>query len=191
VTAGHGKFKTQLKILTGRKWTAISWAKDLEDTLKDKGGATKLRKAYEAVGHDLNVTSLCLYSGPAQGRSGVAWPEPSHWPWGGGLKLGWLSAGDSTLRKASVADELLRHFRALLPQVGTFVLPHHGSENNFDAARLDAISPAVTVVPADAYKKWRHPGSSVVQAVASRGLPMRVVTSDPRSALIERGHVWK
>lgn len=191
VTAGRRKFMTQLKALTGRKWTATSWGKDLGDTLKDKGGATKLRKAYEAVGHDLNVTSLCLYSGPAQGLKGAAWREPSHWPWWGWPAAGWLSAGDSTLRKASIGDELLRHFRALLPQVGTLVLPHHGSENNFDAARLDAISPALAVVAADAYKKWRHPGSSVVQAIASRGLPMRVVTSDPRSALIERGRVWK
>lgn len=191
VTAGHRKFRSALVNITKLRWSASSWREDLNKTLKAKDGAKKLRDAYQSVGLELNLTSLCLYSGPAQGIDAYSFHKMPPCFCCGNSKAGWLSVGDTTLHKPSIRSELLGHYKALLPKVGSFVLPHHGSDDNFDAGLFDAINPDLAVVAADTYKTWRHPGISVVQAVASRGVPMRLVTSDRRSALSECGEVWK
>lgn len=71
----------------------------------------------------------------------------------------------------------------------TLTIPHHGSENNFNAELLTRVDPSFCVVAADAVGKWRHPGSAIVQAVASHGLFLSVVTSETPSEVEERGEV--
>lgn len=191
VKVGHRRFMLALRKTTNLKWTTSSWGGDLKKVLSDNDGAAKLRCAYQSIDLDLNVTSLCLYSGPAQGVCARSFCVGPCFCCCSNSRAGWLSVGDTTLRKASIGREILGHFRVLLPKIGSFVLPHHGSDNNFDAGLFDAINPSLAVVAADRNKTWRHPGSSVVQAVASRGVPMRVVTSDERSTLSQFGEVLK
>lgn len=64
-------------------------------------------------------------------------------------------------------------------------VPHHGSENNFDPELVETVEPNLCVVAAAQYKGWRHPGTTVVQNIASLGIPLAVVTNGPASRLIE------
>lgn len=157
-------------------------------------GQSALKLAYGATNSDLNLSSLCIYSGPA-GR--IAQPKNVqvhrygcdkysiarrryHVPNQDG-RTAWLSTGDACLKETERRRALYAHFGLLLENVYSLTLPHHGSSHNFDGELLDVIQPKVCVTAADKYSNWNHPGSAVVQAVASRGLELAVVTSDSRA----------
>lgn len=149
------------------------------------GGA--LGEAYETVAN-LNVTSLCLYSGPVGGAleryweaqiGALAWREHGH-------RLGWLGTGDADLKKLARREAFLAHYDHYLAETQTLLLPHHGSAHNFAPDLLDKVAPELTVAAADAYSDWKHPGSAVVQSVYARGYPLWTVTSSAVSRLTER-----
>lgn len=155
-----------------------------------------LADAYKTVNKDLNVTSLCVYSGPVE-------PHPPHRAHhhvvtgnlprrclisGHDDRLGWLGTGDAALKEQARREAFLAHYGRLLQQVHTFMVPHHGSEGNFDKALLTAINPSHCIAAADYVKNWRHPGTIVVQAAASYGGGLSVVTSAPASQVYEE--IW-
>ena len=152
-----------------------------------------LKDAYTAVAYDLNVTSLCLYSGPAlfnpkgtrrflDGRHGGAAVQAAG---GDDIRLGWLGTADADLKQTYRRSNFLHHYDNLLSQVATMTLPHHGSARNFHKELL-GIGADVHIVPAAQYRSWPHPGASVVQSVFSAGKALHVVTSAPVSRSNER-----
>lgn len=155
-------------------------------------GLPHLIAAYSEVAKDLNVTSLSLYSGPVPHDLLAATPTPQIRFFSGAhqylpdhARVAWLGTGDAALKSGDKRKAFLEHYGNLLGQVCTLVLPHHGSEGNFDVELLDVIKPAACVAAADRFAKWRHPGSAVVQAVASAGKWLIVVTSAPVTAVSE------
>lgn len=164
----------------------------LEDTKYVKTLITqdvgKLVAAYKTLSKNLNVTSLIVYSGPihvgcqphfikthnfgSPMRHWVDWSYPNHEG-----RVGWLGTGDAELKQKNRREAFFKHFGKLLDLVYTFTLPHHGSEGSFDKSLLEKIKPRHCVVAADHMPNWRHPGTSVVQAVASAGSVLSVVTS--------------
>lgn len=149
-----------------------------------------LKAAYAAINADLNVTSMCLYSGPVPTFKP---PESLHggkfgiWDVSGPGKSGvaWLGTGDAALANKNRLKAFFKHYGALLQEVVTMTLPHHGSEHNFDAKLLDRIQPSFCIASADRFSNWRHPGTSVVQSVASTGRFLSVVTSNVESEVTE------
>lgn len=134
----------------------------------------------------LNVTSLCLYSGPPEAEHGERsarlgalhyLPHPTQ-------KLAWLGTGDAALKKPARLAALLKHYDHLLPMVGSLQLPHHGSDHNFHPDLVVAIDPSVVVAPAKS-TKWRHPGSGVIHGLANFGLPLWNVTDAVLSETVE------
>jgi hypothetical protein len=168
----------------------------IEDWLKVTANVQKLVTtdrdllvaAYSAVFKDFNLTSLCLYSGPAHGtsrglkrlRSGMFGCVR-----GDSERPGWLGTGDAALKQASRRNAMLRHYGSLLREVGTLLLPHHGSDHNFGPALLRRIRPEACVASADRYSNWKHPGPHTVQAICSQPAHLQVVTSKPPSLAIE------
>jgi hypothetical protein len=145
--------------------------------------------AYSAVSKDFNLTSLCLYSGPARGTT-LGLPRSRRGIFGcvhaDNERPGWLGTGDAALKQASRRNAMLRHYGSLVREVGTLLLPHHGSDHNFDPALLRRIRPEVCVASADRYSNWKHPGPHTVQAVCSQPGVLQVVTSQPASRAQER-----
>lgn len=149
-----------------------------------------LKAAYAAINADLNITSMCLYSGPVPtfkppeslhlGKFG-AWSvsEP------GKSGVAWLGTGDAALADKKRLNAFFKHYGSLLQEVVTMTLPHHGSEHNFNVALLDHIQPSFCIASADRFSNWRHPGTSVVQSVASMGRFLSVVTSNVESEVTE------
>lgn len=149
-----------------------------------------LSAAYASINKNLNVTSLCLYSGPvAEIPKPIVSYTASFGKWHtSGISDGrgaWLTTGDAALKEAKRRKPFLKHFGKLLDLVTTLTLPHHGSEHNFDSELISAVRPAMFVVAADFHKGWRHPGSSVIQAVASAGGVVSVVTASELSVVNE------
>ncbi|WP_143010772.1 hypothetical protein [Cupriavidus necator] len=148
-----------------------------------------LKSAYAAIHADLNVTSMCLYSGPVPtfnqpasryfGRFGQ-WTVSSR-----KSGVAWLGTGDAALADRKRLKAFFKHYGALLQEVVTMTLPHHGSEHNFDVELLDHIQPSFCIASADRFSNWLHPGTSVVQSVASTGRFLSVVTSDVESEVAE------
>jgi hypothetical protein len=149
-----------------------------------------LAGAYAAVARDLNLTSMCLYSGP---RATPAVPVLHHVHFGrssrcrhgGRQRVAWLATGDAALKEKQRRADFIEHYRGLFPQVVTLTLPHHGSDRNFHPELLSAANPAICVASADAFSTWKHPGPHTVQGVCGQGRLLHVVTSDPRSTVRE------
>ncbi|WP_245423898.1 hypothetical protein [Rhizobium sp. M1] len=168
-----------------------SWLEDIENlkTLLTSDVAD-LIAAYDAVTVDLNITSLCLYSGPVNGFSlsmrgeSFATNKGEHW-WLLSHRVAWLGTGDAALASGKRRKAFLKHYGRLLNNVGVLTLPHHGSENNFHDELVTKISPRLTMAAADRYSKWRHPGAYVVQSICSHGSAVHVVTSKLPSLLRE------
>lgn len=161
---------------------------DLQTIVIDHVAA--LSAAYASINKNLNVTSLCLYSGPAsQGQKPKISYAASFGKWRttriSDERVAWLTTGDAALKEPKRRKPFLKHYGKLLDQVTTLTLPHHGSEDNFDPELIFAVKPSMFVVAADYHKGWRHPGSTVIQAVASAGGVVSVVTASELSGVEE------
>lgn len=149
-----------------------------------------LSAAYASINKNLNVTSLCLYSGPVPQA-----PKPKmsyaasfgKWrtTWISDERVAWLTTGDAALKESKRRKPFLKHYGKLLDLVTTLILPHHGSEHNFHPELIFAVKPLMFVVAAGYHKGWRHPGSTVIQAVASAGSMISVVTESELSEVEE------
>lgn len=148
----------------------------------------KLVAAYAKVAKDFNVTSMCLYSGPA--RDSAAGLRRRRFGSFGRISArsarpGWLGTGDAALKDGKRRNAMLRHYGKLLREVGTFLLPHHGSDHNFHANLLKRIRPEICVASADDYSNWKQPGPQTVHAVCSQPAVIHVVTSAVESVAAE------
>lgn len=174
-----------------KKLEDVGFVRDLVTT-----DITKLSRAYKAIAKDLNLTSLCLYSGPpGRPRAGrmaeaaMTFGRMYTKSTGADTRTAWLGTGDAALKQIARRERFVTHYGSLLAEVTTFTLPHHGSDHNFDAQLLDNINPLICVAAADRYKTWQHPGSHTIQAVCSHPAIAHVVTSDACSAVFEEVHL--
>lgn len=163
-------------------------ATDMEKIVTQYSAA--LASAYAEINKNLNVTSLCLYSGPLPQATMPKFSYKAELGKWQTVKIqaervAWLSTGDAALKQPNRRKPFLAHYGKLLKQVMTLTLPHHGSDHNFHADLITAIEPVKFVVAADRYGDWRHPSSAVVQAVASFGRSVSVVTSEIASTVSE------
>ena len=162
-----------------------------------------LRTAYLRVAkvQNLNVTSMSLFSGPRT-HPYTLWERRGfrHLDQGAGnwrrlhdprvTEIGWLGTGDAMLANKQRWTSFQKHFEDVAAQVITAVLPHHGSEDNHQLDFLDWFPHLrEVVVAADPPPHWRHPASRVVIDAASKGIPLKLVTSAPGTELIET-FVW-
>lgn len=153
-------------------------------------GVPDLTVAYEAVASDFNLTSLCLYSGPkTKGCETEALYQARLGSYFLGLaprqEIGWLATGDAALNAKIRAKALIEHYGVHIENTGTLTVPHHGSDHNHNSELITKIDAFVHVAAADTYSKWRHPGSKIMQCVASMGRFLSVVTSNTKSEVEE------
>jgi hypothetical protein len=159
---------------------------NVEDLLTTK--VAHLAAAYKDVEKDLNITSMSLYSGPAdptnvgahRARFGT-WQRIAEQH----SSLGWLGTGDAKLSETGRRRAFLKHYQVHLPAVGTLTLPHHGSDDNFHLDLLTKICANFYVAASDAFSNWRHPGTATIQGVAGAGKFVSNITSSVRSRFFE------
>jgi competence protein ComEC len=71
-------------------------------------------------------------------------------------------------------NQLLERFkgeRAVLKS-DVLVVPHHGSRTSSTDAFIDAVSPAMALVPVGYRSRFRHPNGAVMDRYAARNIPM-------------------
>ena len=145
--------------------------------------------AYRVVRGDVNLTSLCLYSGPA-GKTAVArrrsWRLTQDFvtEWTGPV-TGWLGTGDAKLSTRRNRQALVAHLATLLPHVETATLAHHGAGNGFSDDLLAHVPASFWVAPAAPYQNWQHPHPEVERAVEHAGRQVVHVDADSRSVFEE------
>lgn len=147
-----------------------------------------LKAAYKSCHGNLNLTSLCLYSGPAAVVGSEHGCQVDHGPWSsivGQNRIAWLATGDARLSKVTKCDAFLAHYRGHLNTVSTFTLPHHGSAHDFNEKLLAEVKPSFCPVAADSVKNWQHPAARVTRAVASAGALLLVTNSAETTAVRE------
>lgn len=146
----------------------------------------KLASAYgEIFGKaNKNLTSLSLYSGPANFRQASSlvftpWLAPR-----GEAKISWLGTGDAPLKTPADISAFEQFYAAELDHVSSFMLPHHGSIENSDPEHL--ISDAdIYIAAADPCHAWEHPSETLCDAVFGAGKRFHVVRAQRRTALDE------
>ena len=180
------ELRRQLHLTAAKLNTLISNVASLKDLVVHK--RLELAKSYEAVTSDLNVTSLSLYSGPTLREAGDVWVagrDDVVQVGGAPSRSGWLGTGDAQLKKQTARRAFLKHYAANLSLVSTLTLPHHGSEDNFHVHIMKSLRPRLCVASADTQNSWRHPATSVVQAVSSANANVQAVTAQS-SPLVEQ-----
>jgi hypothetical protein len=158
----------------------------LKKVLQDKTRRAALGAAYRAINTDMNLTSLCLYSGPAwmpaQGMFHRYSRTRRRW-FNGDLRPGWIGTGDTDLRDPARATGFARCFGPLFPYVGSVVVPHHGARKNFSATRFRAELNSIDWVIPYGKNRYGHPWQPLVSALSRRGGVVRV--RDRPSAVFE------
>lgn len=182
VVAGRDAFLRELARRCGVPFRRFGrWLDDVTN-VRDLvlNGLDKLVGAYAMATGNLNITSLCLYSGPAIDAGTL----PRRWFARLGCvaasredRIAWLATGDAALKQKERFADFLNHYHRLLGQVSTLTLPHHGSDHNFHPGLLSQIRPIACVASAELFSKWKHPGPETVQAVCSHPAVLQVVTS--------------
>jgi glyoxylase-like metal-dependent hydrolase (beta-lactamase superfamily II) len=185
-------FKEVAEVLL--EWERGSFAARMEDISTRRAVITrhraKLAGAYKRVFGDKNLTSLCLYSGPAEpARAGAIQIRPDLPP-AAKVRVGWMGTGDAYLREQSAIDAFSSHYSEDLDFVSTFVLPHHGSIRNSDPDRLVSEADIWVASAEPIHTNWEHPASALRDAVESAGKIFHHIRRNPASALDEQMMVF-
>lgn len=192
VNAGRLKFRASLalemKMSTRSLGQWLRSSRNRIDLLTNR--LDSLERAYKSIKSNINVTSMCLFSGPMPGLNKLS----VDYQWTAGKFRGrelegviaWLSTGDAALAQNGRRRSMLDHYRILLPTVLSFTLPHHGATANYHEDLVRRVDPSFCVAAADHFnKRWHHPGAQVVHSVASHGSLLFTVTADPISEFRE------
>lgn len=70
------------------------------------------------------------------------------------------------------------------------VIPHHGSRGGTSTSLLDAVSPAIALIPAAPGNTHGHPHREVLDRLAARGIPARMPTRDEAAGATWNGEKW-
>jgi len=146
----------------------------------------KLARAYGAIfgKANKNLTSMSLYSGPANPTETDGWtitpalqPHPE-------TKIGWIGTGDTPLKDPGDISDFESFYSSEIRQVTTFMFPHHGSIENSDPGQL--VSDAETfVAAADPPHAWEHPSKQLCNAARFAGAAVEVVMKQRKTAFDE------
>ncbi|MBD9560650.1 MBL fold metallo-hydrolase [Ensifer sp. ENS03] len=171
------------------KWTAGSFRTKIANASVREEAVTKhrmkLARAYRAIfGKNKNLTSMSLYSGPANPQEADGWTiapnlAPHH-----ETKIGWMGTGDAPLKDVDDIATFEHFFSDDIIRVASFMFPHHGSIENSNPARL--VSDAdIYVAAADPRHDWEHPSNALRHAAYYTGKAVAVVREQRRTAFDE------
>ncbi len=183
-------FENEAARLLGWPWGSfrknVASASVRTDLVHDPVKSRALAAAYKFAFKDRNLTSMCLYSGPA-GEMGdqelrvkleVTGPATVH-------KIGWMGTGDAALKEARDERAFLRRYGPQRDFVATFSLPHHGSKRNYSPLVVAAFAPDICLASAKPPRNWKHPHPDVIADVTGRGARAVVVDDHDISSFEE------
>jgi len=161
----------------------------LKELLASRGLQARLKKCYREIKKEHNLVSMSLYSGLAPASSGFERVFRHLFLCDHflglhmccGSRVGWLQTGDADLKKAKRRKAFLDHYNKLIPEVGVFALPHHGSRYSIDGSLFHKL-PVPILSFACAQKGSKHPHLEVAE-VAKRHGYVAVVTEEVETGI--------
>lgn len=165
-----------------------SWESDglnwMLSVLQNTAKRQRLTGCYYALRKDLNLTSMCLFSGPTTkrskhltsiGASRVNLESRSvgderevnaflskflpNFP----LGLGWLGTGDANLLRKRRLKCFLEFYKELTPHISTVSVPHHGSRYNAGLELFRRFSNREFIVSSGQKNRYKHPHRQVIE----------------------------
>ncbi|MDN4571850.1 hypothetical protein DBB29_24640 [Pandoraea cepalis] len=157
----------------------------------------QLANKYKILHSKANVPSLSLYIGPPPGASFKHVSATRHFgkmshsssglrTWCTPTKIGWLTTGDAILKAKWLFNPWNQFYNAVLEQIGTFVLPHHGSEGAISKMALQVLPTDVQPLVCAGSKSKKHPHPKVVLLLQQLKLGLVKVSERPESRYEER-----
>lgn len=135
---------------------------------------------------DNNSPSICLYSGP---RSRITHRYATTYLERGTPEsiiatnpIGWLTTGDMLMKRHWI--DFITCYQDVVGLVGTFVIPHHGAENNHSPDFARAIAGRLAVICAR-QRSSHHPASIVLDELYANNAIVKVVDEYAAHGLCE------
>jgi|GEM_PF-1010272 len=102
-----------------------------------------------------------------------------------GGKGGWLGTGDSNFNSRNRLQAFSDFYRRHIGYVSTFLLPHHGSKNNFNGSSLKTqLDEVLGIAAASSSNTYGHPDPILMHTLNYRGVAL-CVNEDTRSSFYE------
>jgi hypothetical protein len=154
--------------------------------ISDSDERNVLTLAYQERFHGeqaVNLTSLVMHHSPTRIKhlrdryisseggylNSLPWTYRAFSP---ARRFGHLLTGDIVLKK--IWDEFYNHFKDELPMTSGILIPHHGSDNNWDDRLLSvAKNSPVWFVSAGIGNPYRHPSPDIIGRIIRRGHEIR------------------
>lgn len=190
------QFRTELEHNIGELPPDLN--KNLAEIWKDAATREKIMAAYKKVEGSLNTNSMVLFSGiraewmfqkPRRFMKTYYGPYccetcPRYWcEWKSPEKeSGCLYTGDYEAKGAQKWQALYNAYQDYWKYIGCVQLPHHGSQNNYNASFADLD--AYFVISAGSHNKYQHPNSSVCNDLFMNHKPLSIVTEERYTELV-------
>lgn len=151
----------------------------LRNYLKSVVNRDKLKSAYNDVFNKekLNETSMTLYSGmcgcnqKCERHCGKAIHDANRY-----CTLNCLYLGDFEAKKQDYFNGLMEVYGPYFNYIGIIQVPHHGSNNNYNAYLYSSSSPdkssslhKICIFSADSNDKYEHPDEDVLDGIRKEG----------------------
>lgn len=207
VSAFRRALSHRLKVSESNTLSSRSFTQRLLTLLRNEGTREEIRTFYKILSADNNKPSLSLYSGPVEPNRWRIEHRLDDWYsdlFGGWVESkvpihlrvpgthrrgirgpGWLTTGDADLRGKTSRDAWLARYRALMPTVGAFVLPHHGSNASLHDDVIDVVEDSVALTCA-ARGRSLHPHPRVIERLRARHIPLWQVSEEIDSEFVMR-----
>lgn len=160
------------------KLTNPSWIKD---------NLEKIKTVYkqQCDGCDVNITTLCMYSGPVnlsrlhRYSSSLQYCGCSrYWHFYPRYVLGWIGTGDAKLKDAQNFTNFEKHFKDQLQQADTITIPHHGSKGDYNSKLGDFGLQHIITANHFTDPKGKHPATDVMLNLRTKSHCVHVVTTN-------------
>ena len=99
--------------------------------------------------------------------------------------LGWIGTGDAPLGNSTVWADFSMHYGWRLGELGTILMPHHGSGSGYYNAKLLGDHGPVCVFSAAALSKHHHPSQHIIADVLRANADYIVVNENTRPSFDE------
>lgn len=152
-------------------------------------GRSQLKSCYGKIWKTHNLLSMSLYCGPvfkSTSKSFLLYGDNLCKPADIG---GWMLTGDSNLKGDDRREKFLRYYGHYIPNVISFMLPHHGSRGSFKASLLSSFFNSGVFYATANHKEKKFPHPTVERLINMCNRDYRTVETCHRSRILLVGSI--
>jgi len=142
------------------------------NSINDDSHKKRIKKIHEKISPNLNLTSMCMYSGP----NDYYWSKVSSW--GAGL-YGTILTGDILLKNEKTISNFISHYYDFLDCIGYFQIPHHGSRHNMTRT-ISEFKLKRAFIQAGIMNAYGHPSNEIVKMHIDSDIEIQVITENEK-----------